>query len=483
MSRGIRSAVRARRLGATGALVALFGGAVLLGAPEARAQINYTGHAEAYGLRVTATNDAFPLGFVFEGDAPISTADLSSLGDSQALAAGPYPGTMAASTPGAVGGVVGLPIPNYPVVAQATAGDNPVQQNLPGLALRADAGATRASGVAVFGSAAQGAETQAVVESTELGSDGVRAEGRSRLEALALLDFLHFQRVLASAVTTLDPSGERTTSADLRIDGITAPGLSFAVPPQTPSKAPLPNPVPGLPQPPSLEFPPAPIPGGGATYGVPELGFRNGEFVVTYAAGGVEQRMPVPFQAVADAFRAIGVTVTYQEPQEIPNGILAPTLTFVTEFPAPPSPNPFGVEGPTPVTLELGRASASIAGGAVPGLGIGGVGSNTADGGTASGSVPGVPGPADPLTDSVAGTIPGIIPGAADATAPGAVPGTPTAGAEAPRSVTLTSDTIPGAGPGSPFTDLYLVFVVVAAAVLVAGPLVTFVGARTQWGS
>ena len=61
----------------------------------AHADISYTGHAEAYGFRTTATNDAFPLGFVFEGAAPVATADLSSLGDSQALAAAPYPGRSA----------------------------------------------------------------------------------------------------------------------------------------------------------------------------------------------------------------------------------------------------------------------------------------------------------------------------------------------------------------------------------------------------
>jgi hypothetical protein len=441
----------------------------------AHADISYTGHAEAYGFRTTATNDAFPLGFVFEGDAPVATADLSSLGDSQALAAAPYPGTTAASTPGAVGGVVGVPLPNYPVVAQATAGDDPAELSFPGLALRADAGVARANGLATLGSAAQGAESSAVVDATTLSTDGVTARAKSRLEALALLDYLHFERVESSAVTVLDPYGKRTSKSDLRIDGITAPGLSFAAPQTTPAQVPLPNPAPGLPQPPNLQFPPVPIPGGGATYNAPELSFRNGQFVVTFTSAGVEQTSPVPFATVADAFKAIGVTVTYQAAQQTKNGIIAPTLTFVTQFPAPP-PNPFGVQSATPVTLELGRAAASVDGAALDATGAPfGGGANTAAGGAVGAGSPGsvdAAGTQSLLPPTVAGG-PGTLPGAT-------VPGSP-------AGVALSAAPA-GTGAGSPFTDLYVVFVVVAAAVLVAGPLLTvlgskFVGSRLRWSS
>lgn len=469
-------------------LVVACGGLVLLPS-TARADISYTGHAEAYGFRATATNDAFPLGFVFEGDAPVATADLSSLGDSQALAAGPYPGTTAASTPGAVGGVVGFPLPNYPVVAQATAGDDAAELNFPGLALRADAGPARSQGLATLGSAAQGAESNAFVDATRLITDGVTAEAKSRLEALALLDFLHFQRVESRAVTVLDSFGKRTSTADLRIDGITAPGLAFAAPPSTPSTVPLPNPAPGLPQPPPLEFPPVPIPGGGATYNAPELGFRNGQFVVTFTSAGIQEQSPVPFDTVASAFKAIGVTVTYQAPIKTKNGIIAPTLTFVTDLPAPP-PNPFGLQNATPVTLELGRAAAAIDGAAINGagapildvdngaaLGVAGV-----DSAAVSGAIPG--------TD--AGTDLGVVPGTPLAITPDTTPGI-TSGinqgitpADAPGSVQLAGGP-GGTGAGSPFTDLYALFVVVAAAVLLAAPLLTalftVMGTRLRWSS
>lgn len=450
------------------ALAVTTAGGVVLLSGSAHAEISYTGHADAYGFRTTMTNDAFPLGFVFEGDAPVSTADLSSLGDSQALAAGPYPGTTAAATPGALGGVIGVPIPNYPVVATASAGDDPAEQNFPGLALRASAGQLLASGTATIGSAAQGASSYSTVDATKLDSDGVVAEGRSRLEALALLDYLHFQRVESRAVTALDPYGKRVSKSDLRIDGITAPGLSFAVPPQTPATVPLPNPLPGTPQPPNLEFPPVPLPGGGSTYNAPELGFRNGEFVVTFSSAGIEQKVPVPFDTVAQAFKNIGATVTYQQQQLTANGVIAPMLTFVTEFPAPPD-NPFGVKSPTPVTLELGRASASVDGAAVPdaGFGTGATTDATGTAGTTAGFTDGVALPGTALPGLLPGTD--AVSGAAD-------------GATAPRPVSLASRAGSG-GVGSPFTDLYFLFVVVAAALGIAGPVVTVLGSRLRWGS
>ncbi len=453
-------------------LVTASGGLVLLSS-VAHADISYTGHAEAYGFRTTATNDAFPLGFVFEGDAPVATADLSSLGDSQARAAGPYPGTNAASTPGAVGGVVGFPVPNYPVVAQATAGDDPAELSFPGLALRADAGPARAHGLATMGSAAQGAESSAVVDATRLATEGVTAEAKSRLEALALLDYLHFQRVESRAVAVLDSYGERSTKSDLRIDGITAPGLSFAAPQTTPAKVPLPNPAPGLPQPPTLEFPPVPIPGGGTTYDAPELSFRNGQFVVTFTSAGISQQTPVPFETVAQAFGAIGVTVTYQAAQQTKNGIIAPTLTFITEIPAPP-PNPFGVQNPTPVTLELGRAAASIDGAALDELGAPVTGTDAASGASVGVIPSGVGGAA----------APGLLPG----TDVGAVPGGIGSAPGAPASPVQLAGSPGTGGPGSPFTDLYAVFVLVAALLLVGAPLLSVlgsrvVGSRLRWSS
>jgi hypothetical protein len=226
-----------------------------------------------------------------------------------------------------------------------------------------------------------------------------------------------------------------------------------------------------------LEFPPVALPGGGITYGAPELSFRNGQFVVIFTSAGVEQKVPVPFETVAQAFKNIGATVTYQREQPIPNGVLAPMLTFTTEVPAPPD-NPFGVKSSTPVTLELGRASATVDGAAIPGAEAG---FGTADGvgtGTDTTGAEGI-GMSEAVATDAAG-LSGVLPGTSAGVVP-AVRGSAD-GATAPAQVSLASG--PGTGsPGSPFTDLYFLFIVVAAALGLAGPLVTVLGSRLRWGS
>jgi hypothetical protein len=445
----------------TAAAAAAVCGAVVVFPAAARADISYTGHAEAHGVRLTATNPAFPLNFVVEGDAPITTADLSSLGDSRSLAAGPYPGTTAAAAPGTVGGLFGLPVPNYPVVATATAGDDPVEQDLPGLSLRAVAGADRSEGRAIMGSGGQGAQTLAAVDASNRTTSGVSATATSRVEGLAFLDFLHVQRVLSSAATVLDPEGKRSSHSDLRIDGISAPGLTFTVPPQTPGQIPLPDPAPGLPQPPPLVFAPLPVPGAGSTFAGPELGFRNGDFVVTTLTGGVAQHYPVPFATVATAFDALGWKVAFFPALRTDTGIVGATLTFRSELAAPP-PNPFGVDQATPVTMELGRVATSVDGRSTttPDLTQSGLGPAGIDQGPA-----------------LTGGIPGLAnaPVAPDGSAP-AVPAPDTVPPPAQTVMTMAS----GTAASSPFTDLYGLFVVVAAVVLLAAPLAIVVGSRLR---
>lgn len=469
---GVRRAARWSAAGCLG--VAALCGATVLAPTPAHAEVTYAGHAEAHGFRVIASNPAIPLGFVIEGYAPTATADLSSFGDSRALAAGPYPGTTAAALPGTVGGLFGLALPNYPVVATASAGNAPTEQNLPGLTLRADAGAARAQGLAILGSGGQGARANAVVDAGSQAATGVTADAVATVEGLALLDYLHVSRVQSRATTTLSATGTRESSSDLRIDGITAPGLTFTVPAQTPGQVPLPNPVPGTQQPPPLEFESVPIPGGGTAFAAPELGFRNGEFVVTAQSAGLTQRYPVPFGVVADAFRALGWEVVFAPERTTDTGIVGATLTFRSDLPAPPA-NPFGVDEATPVSLAFGAAETSVEGGALPGgagPGIGTSGLNTDSNLTDSNLTDAN------LTDAAA--VPGVgeLPGSS--LAPGVVPG------DAPGTVTLGTGATGPAGvvlPGSPFTNLYGLFLGVAVATLVLAPAATFLGSRLTWRS
>jgi hypothetical protein len=451
----------------TGAVAAT----VVLPVSSARAEVSFTGRAEAVGIRMTVSNSAFPLGFEPEGVAPVSSADLSSLGDAQAMAAAPYPGSFAATAPGAVGGVYGVPLPNYPAVVSVSAGDAPAEQSLPGLELHADARPSRTLGMASVGGSGQGVTTRATVDSTEAADTGIVAEAASQLQGLALLDFLHVSRVESVARFVLDPSGERQVLTDLRIDGIAAPGLTFTLPAQSPSTVPLPNPLPGTPQPPALNFPPTALPGGGSTLAAPELGFRNGKFVVTSTVAGVEQRTPVPFDVVAGAFQRIGVVVTYQQAERAPTQVTAPTLTFSTTLPTP-GPNAAGVDGPTPVSVELGRATASLQG----------TTSGTATGGPesiATGDISGA--------DGAAGLLPNTP---ADPSAGGAVPldaasiaGTPMRTPVPESAASNRAAMVGAAGRPSPYTDLYFVFVALAVAVFALGPALTLRGARSRWGS
>lgn len=442
--------------------------AAILPATSARAEVSFTGRAEAVGLRMTVNNSAFPLGFELEGVAPISSADLSSLGDAQAMAAAPYPGSFAATAPGALGGVYGVPLPNYPAVVSVSAGDAPAEQSLPGIELRADARSTRTVGTASVGGPGQGALTRATVDSSEATATGIVAEATSRLQGLALLDMLHLSRVESLARVVLDPAGQRRVVSDLRIDGIAAPGLAFTIPAQSPSAVPLPNPLPGTPQPPALTFPPTALPGGGSTVSAPELGFRNGEFVVSSSVAGGEQRTPVPFDVVAEAFQRLGMTVTYQQAGRGPAQVAAPTLTFSTTLPAP-GPNPTGVDGPTPVSVELGRATASLQGSTV-GSGIG-----LAPGGAAAGPDNAVD-PAGVLPSTSADAAAGPLDHVAAADLP-----VPTAALDAAGNTASDLAAIVGARSGrpSPYTDLYFVFVALAVAIFVLAPARTLLGARS----
>jgi hypothetical protein len=447
--------------------------AVALFIAPAQADVTYTAHVDSWGFQTTATNSAFPLGLVIEGDAPIATADLSSLGDEQALAAAPYPGSTIASTPGAVGGIYGVPLPNYPLVAAASAGDSTQEQNAPGISLRASVSPISALGLSTIGTAAQGGVSEANIDASSISAGGdLTALGTSRFEGMAVLDLVHLGRVESQAKTVLGPDGKAKSSSLLRIDGIAANGLQFTIPKHTPGSVSIPNPVPGTPQLPVLTFPPTPIPGGGTTLAGPQLGFINGQFLVAWSTGGVKQQIPVPFDTVASAFRSIGVTVTYQAAQSTKTGIIAPTLSFSALVPKPPS-NPFGVTDPTPITVQLGRTATSIVGAALPAgppLLSGGV-PPMLSGGEGSPATPG----------SSTGLTPGGSPGAA---------GLPLVAGGPPPSVQPRNDVqaeghgfMPASSISGWFTDLYPLFIIVALTLLVSGRVVQSLGVRMRWVS
>ena len=376
-----------KRSGRVVAVLALTGSAVALLPTPAPAEglATFDARAAATGVDVTAANASIPLGLVVQGTAPVARAALDSLGTSEALAAGPYPGDLAASLPGTVKTTSGIPLPDYPLVAATSAGDGPKEVVAPGVSLRAESRASRSTSRATVGSDSTGSTSSADAERDDDG--GVSATAVARWDALRVLDRLTLSGVIAEARTTVDQAGERTSRSSLRIDAIDAAGLLLAVPATTPKGGlpdlpPLVSGQPDLPKPPPSE--PAPLPAGGTTVTGPVLRFADGRFTVVSGTGTKPAEVPVPAAAVADAFHKLGIDMTYQAAQPTATGIVAPVLSFRTTLPAVPD-NPTALSGPTTVTVDVGRVTTSVTGQAGP----------AASGGTGVDPVAGLPVPAD----------------------------------------------------------------------------------------
>src|SRR2546423_214308 len=278
-----------KRCGRGVALIALAGSAVALLPTSAPADTltTFDARAAASGVDVTASNASIPLGLVVEGTAPVARAALDSLGTSQALAAGPYPGDLAASLPGTVKTTSGIPLPDYPLMAATSAGDEPKEVVAPGMSLRAESRASRSTGRATVGSDSTGSTSTATAERDDAG--GVVATAVARFDVLRALNRLTLSGVVAEASTAPDEPGTRTSKSSLRIDAIDAAGLVLSVPETTPKGGlpdmpPLVAGQPAPPQPPPSQ--PTPLPAGGTTVSGPVLRFADGQFSVVSGAGG-----------------------------------------------------------------------------------------------------------------------------------------------------------------------------------------------------
>lgn len=481
------------------ALLLLAGSGVVLVPASAPADplSTFDARAAASGLDVTMANASIPLGLVIQGTAPLARSALDSLGTSEALAAGPYPGDLAASLPGTVKTTSGLPLPDYPLMAATSAGDRPKEVVSPGMSLRAESHGQRAAARATLGSDSTGSTSTADAERSDDG--GVVATAVARWDVLRVLDRLTLSGVVAEASTALDGSGARTSHSSLRIDAIDAAGLVLTVPATTPKGGlpdlpPLVSGQPALPEPPPSE--PAPLPGGGTTVTGPVLRFADGQFTVVSGTGGKATGVPVPAAAVVEALQTLGIEMTYQAAQPTATGVIAPVLSFRTTLPAVPN-NPTAFSGPTTVTVDVGRVTTSVAGQVGPGAGPGvdpvaglPAPARPAPGGlppsppAASGTGAGGPGEAGPAA--------GVAAFAAGATAPGA--GTPSGAvlgeaASAPSAAAGTDGTAAPARMAAPTLAgavghtvnaraVYVLFVALAGAGLAAGWLVRTVGVR-----
>jgi hypothetical protein len=448
-------------------VLALGAGAALVIAPPAvAADRSFDAVASAYGINNGISNPSLPLNLVLTGSGPASSAHLTSVGGSDAFASFPYPGDTFVGLPGLASGVFGVSFPSYPLYVATSAGDEPRSVNYPGIALSSRSDALVAESRALVGADVSGFDSNSRIGVQ--GDDGVVSQASTVFKTLQFGDYLTLSGVRSLAKVVADGStGKLTRSSELSIGAINVPGLKLDIPEQTPGTVPLPVPVPGLGQVPPLQFPPMPVPQGGTTLAAPNLGFTNGVFTVAIP-GQEGQRYAVPSESVIKAFADQGMKVTFQQAFETRNGVVAPAITFETDFPAFPE-NPY-YNGPTHATYTLGGSFAEVAFDVIDfGSGLAGTTPAGTDAGVGAG------------LDAAA--VPGAVaPGLLPSTEQAALGLTPTqtflpaaqrANLVALRSPALVADT----------QNIYLAVVAIALTVFVAGTGLRRLGVLRPWTS
>jgi len=438
---------------------------------------SFDGLASAYGVDPTVTNPSLPLGLTVEGAGPVAQAHLNSIGNSDGLASFPYPGDTVSGLPGTAGALFGVPIPQYPLYVTTQAGDAPKVSGLPGITMEAASYPSLAIGKTVVGTDAAGFTSIAQVSVNQ--DQSVTASASTTL-GVNLLNLLTLSGVESSASATADSfTGAITRTSHLSIGEISIPGLAIAIPANTPSTIPIPIPIPGVPQLPPTNLPPLPIPLGGETLNVLDLGFEDGYFTVTLPISLSKPiKFAIPASLVLNAFKALGINITYETAQPNSTGIIAPALTFTYDIPALPKNN--YLQGKTPVAFTLGRSIASVTlhpATASTGGFTGGTGGTGTTGGFTGGTTGG--------TGTTGG---GILPPSGP---------TPTVSTDTPSNAPPSS----GGGTSTPppvsgnhvvlasrdqsqadLSGLYLVGLAIAGAVVAAASVLKVLGVRLQWG-
>lgn len=446
-------------LGLSTTLVAAIGIGVM---PTARADINYDASAAANAFDLTLVNESIPLGIVPEAEGPLAQVRQTSLDTSDAFAAFPYPGDSVAQLPGLLGGLVGVPVPSYPLMAQTSNGDKPATTSYPGIELQAQSADTVTRARAVAGSAASGGTSTAQV--VRSASGGVSATASGDANGLVLGDVLTISGAHSEATVRRDENGTLTREGHLSFSHIGVPGLKVTIPTGTPTSVPIPMPVP-IPVPvPQPTFPSIPLPFGGQTLPAPDLAFSDGEFAMTLPGLG-STRYAVPAQAVLDGLAAVGIKADYQAGRQTRDGVVSPGLVLTTVLPAPPS-NPAGVTGPSTVTMTFGLTTASVSASVLTdGTDLpGGIGLPAPDEPLAAG--------ATPLDAGVAAGLPFGLGGVPPATAPQeAAPGS------------LEGLQLTRLGKAQNLSWLYLLFVASALLCFASTTILRFLGVRVRWHS
>ena len=449
------------------ALSALVFGALGSVSGTASADATYDAVAGATGAKLIFTNQSVPLGIEPQLEGPVAQARQTSLQQSDAYAAFPYPGDAVAGLPGVLGTAAGIPFqaPPYPFAVRTTYGDDIRQLSYPGIELRSESGDTVTQAAATGGSGGLGASSSA-----RIARDGAAVAARSRadVDVIRLGNSLIISGLNAAADAARDGNGKLTRSAHLSFSRLQIPGAAFKLP--------------------SLEGLGGPAASQNVT--APDVGFTDGQFTVTLP--GTEPKVaPVPMAEVLAALKSAGYTATYQAPKETKNGILGAGFEISTTLPAPPPGTPAGLGGETPVTLSIGFARAEVSyvadapAGAptttgpvttptvtTPGTGV------VADPGVAvPAALPGAPlFPSGPAVAPPAGGLPLETPAlSSENPATVALPGSaPTTGLD------LTSLTASRAAIGSDVGWIYLMLVAVAGTAFAATFVLRYRGVRSR---
>jgi len=427
---------RPRRLLAALAVATVAGAPVALGqTSEGRSFLSFEAIASGDGIRVTfvATNTTAVDELVDIG-APMSQASLDSLGNALAIAALPFPGSVANENAGLIASLAGLPPPpDNPAVVQSNPSNPEMVVDQPGYSLSAKSTATSAEGRAASGHAD---ESAAVASSTtralaELVDDNntLRATGSSVTEAFRVADSLTISGVRSSATasrSTRSDQLERTQS--LSVDSIDVGGQ--------------------------------------------QLGITDEGLVV------LGQVVPIPLESVLDPLAEQGIGVRVLDPVEFEDGILSAALE-VTVAGALPDPSlPSGT-----LTYVFGRSMARV------GARVSSPTPPVFDSSPAppaplssSGAAPATQPPPQVLGETLATTEPAPAPSSFQELSPDVAESSAPSAAPVPSPAPVGTPSVVLSSPSS-LSSMYLIIVLGAIFGVGTLQLVRQMGVRLRWNS
>ena len=393
---------------------------------RAQAATQFQSVANSAGVTMTVATGEDPTGTTIEGTGPVTTTVLSSLPDSEAFAADPYPGKDLLDLASVAGSSAPLPIPPYPTQAHSGSPGTPQRAvSEPGYVLEATSSPTASKALARSG-VSNGALSFASVESNST----VKALSGGAVNAIAStaangvnVGPLTISSFASEAEARLDESGRITLSSSISTGELAVNGVDVGLTDR------------GL----TLAGTQVPLPSGGP---------------------------------LASALVQAGISLTYLVAQRTQYGVIAPGMA-ITFHQTDPNNKPLTI------TYTLGQAAASATpsvGGSFSDVGSlssfsGPSGASTESG--SSGSSPGSVGATTGhLTDGArldgnASLLTGPNLGTRTTNGSSTASRLRTAG----RSLAAVRETLPGG-------LFYLLLVMAAAAALGVGQLMRFLGVR-----